>query len=220
MSIDNYGKEPNSGQQITENIWLCADGKYRWVYEMNMLRNPTILLTVWKVMGISFGITFLFVLILGLFKNPGMKDILELAGVFVLIFLVVGVVIGLIAYLIVAGEYGWKYIVLFEMDETSIRHIQMKKQFDKAKAMSLMTALIGAAAGKPGRVGTGLLAAGKQSSTSEFARVKAVIAHRRRNVIKVNETLEHNQVYAADEDFDFVLNYICERVPDNIKIKK
>jgi hypothetical protein len=33
------------------------------------------------------------------------------------------------------------------------------------------------------------------------------------NVIKIREILSNNQVYARDEDFDFVYNYIREHCP-------
>ena len=48
---------------------------------------------------------------------------------------------------------------------------------------------------------------------SEFGKVRSVKACRRRNLIKVNGLLNHNQVYTEKEDFDFVLNYISSRVP-------
>ena len=38
-----------TGEKVTENIYLCPDGAYRWFYQMDMLKNPTILITVWKV---------------------------------------------------------------------------------------------------------------------------------------------------------------------------
>ncbi len=38
------------------NVKLCPDGKYRWCYEVNMLKNPMILFTVFKVLAISFAI--------------------------------------------------------------------------------------------------------------------------------------------------------------------
>ena len=56
------------------------------------------------------------------------------------------------------------------------------------------------------------------SSSSEFSRVKKVKAVRSRHVIYVNQTLEHDQVYAEDPDFDFVLNYICGHVPETTRI--
>lgn len=48
-----------SGKKVTENIYLCPDGKYRWYYEFPMMKNPTLLFTIWKVLGISFGIVYL-----------------------------------------------------------------------------------------------------------------------------------------------------------------
>jgi hypothetical protein len=32
-----------------KDVRLCDDGKYRWVYEMNMITNPTVFLTVFKI---------------------------------------------------------------------------------------------------------------------------------------------------------------------------
>lgn len=44
-------------------VKLYPDGKYRWVYEVPMLKNPTILIDVFKVLGISFGIVWLSIII-------------------------------------------------------------------------------------------------------------------------------------------------------------
>ena len=38
------------------------------------------------------------------------------------------------------------------------------------------------------------------------------------DVIYVNETLEHNQIYVDDADFDFVRNYIIERCRNAKKV--
>ena len=54
------------GEKVTENIWRCPDGVYRWSYEYHMLKNPTILITVWKVLGISIGAVLMLDLLLGL----------------------------------------------------------------------------------------------------------------------------------------------------------
>ena len=53
--------------ELADNrVKLYPDGKYRWVYEVPMLKNPTILIDVFKVLGISFGIVWLFtVLVIG-----------------------------------------------------------------------------------------------------------------------------------------------------------
>ena len=50
--------------ELADNrVKLYPDGKYRWVYEVPMLKNPTILIDVFKVLGISFGIVWLSIII-------------------------------------------------------------------------------------------------------------------------------------------------------------
>lgn len=193
-------------------VRLCDDGKYRWIYEMNMLTNPTIFLTVFKIFfyiilagWLIFG-TFLY-LIHGDFK--GFLDFSEgaliaIAGMAVLTFLGV---------LLLSALYGGKYVVLFEMDEQEIKHIQLPRQVKKAQALSLLTALVGIAAKRPTTVGAGLLASSKTTSTSEYKKVRRVVARRALHLIKVNQLLEKNQIYVPDEDFDFVYEYIKSRCP-------
>lgn len=191
-------------------VRFCDDGKYRWVYEMNMLTNPTIFLTVFKIFfyiilagWLIFG-TFLY-LIHGDFQ--GFLDFSEgaliaIAGMAVLTFLGV---------LLLSALYGGKYVVLFEMDEQEIKHIQLPRQVKKAQALSLLTALVGIAAKRPTTVGAGLLASGKTTSTSEYKKVRRVVARRALHLIKVNQLLEKNQIYVPDEDFDFVYDFIKTR---------
>ena len=122
--------------------------------------------------------------------------------------------LGPIAYIIVACIYGWKYIVLFEMDETGVSHNQMPKQFEKAQGLAWLTTMAGLLTGNFTTAGAGMLASAKSSSTSTFKSVKKVVRQKRYNLIKVNELLEKNQIYAEDADYDFVWNFICARCPD------
>lgn len=191
-------------------VKFCADGKYRWAYEMNLLKNPTIFFTVLKVMMISFGIIWLFGLVVALFQ--GDLDLqyflfwLKFMGILMGVFLVLTV----ISVLITAAILG-KYVVLFEMDEKSVTHIQMPRQVKKAEVIGLITVLVGLAAKSPTAMGAGMLAAAKTKSTSEFENVRRVKGRRRLNLIKVNQLFNKNQVYVADEDFDFVYDYIKSR---------
>ena len=114
------------------------------------------------------------------------------------------------AYLVVAGSYGWKYLVLFEMDEDGVLHRQMKNQFKKAQAMGWIAAVAAAVSGRPGMAGAGMLAATRTSMYSDFRKVRKVKANRAMHTIYVNELLWRNQVYAEDADFDFVLHFIKE----------
>jgi hypothetical protein len=196
-----------------KEVLLCADGKYRWVYEMNMLTNPTIFLTVFKI---YFYIILVGWLVFGFFLYvihgdwPGFWGM----GKAMLVALAVMAVLTALGVLGLAAIYGGKYVVLFEMDEQEIKHIQLPKQFKKAQAVSVLTSLVGIAAKKPTMVGTGMLTAGKNASTSEFKNVRRIKARRRLHLIKVNQLLNKNQIYVPDEDFDFVLEYIRSHCPN------
>ncbi len=207
--------ESIQGQQVTENIYQCPDGKFRWIYELNMLKNPIILLTIWKIFGILILIQIAFSFILALFDG----DVSEWVTGYLLspgILIVPGImlVLSIIAYIIVACIYGWKYIVLFEMDETGVSHNQMPKQVDKAQGLSWLTVMAGAVAGSPTTMGAGLLSMSKTTSNSSFDKVKKIVGKRGLHTIKVNESLEKNQIYAEGTDYDFVWNYITRRCPN------
>ena len=197
---------------MSENIKKCDDGTYRWMYEFNMLTNPIILWTVLKI--------FIFVLlgmwvIFGLFRigdegfvNAFVEETKALKIPAIILF-----GLSIVAYIILACIYGWKYCVLFEMNETGIRHIQMEKQYKKAQAVGWLTACAGVAAGKPGAAGTGLLATTKNEQATEFSKVKRMRVLKTFHTIKLDGLLNHNQIYVEPEDYDFVLEYISKRIP-------
>ena len=200
------------GEPVSENIWLCPDGVYRWVYEYDMLRNPGIMISVWKVLGISFGAVFLFDLIVTLINSAlSPREALQSSGKLFLILAGVFLVLSVVSYIILAALYGWKYQVLFEMTDEQVTHIQMPKQFKKAEAIGWLTAFVGAMAGKPYMVALGSNVAVKDAKTSEFAGVEIVKVRRKRHTIHVDYLLDKNQVYAEDGDFDFVEKFITDR---------
>lgn len=190
-----------------KDVRLCQDGKYRWVYEMSMLKNPTIFLTVFKVFG---GIVIGMFLVFGFFLYvihgdwEGLWEMTKTCGLVLAIFF--GLTI--LGVLLVAAVFRGKYIVLFEMDEKGIAHIQVPEQFKKAQKLGTITAMAGAGGGSLTTAGAGMLAATKNASISVYDRVRKVKPHRRLHVIKVNYLFNRNQIYVHDEDFDFVYNYI------------
>lgn len=198
-------------------VKLYPDGKYRWVYEVPMLKNPTILFDVYKVLGISFGIVWLFnVLLISCEDGLNLRNLWSFTTGF-LILMLVFLVIGYVAYFIVAWSYGWKYIVLFTLDEKEVVHQMMPRQIEKAKVLGALTALIGSVAGKPGVMGAGVLAASRSTSTSVLANVTRLVPRRRLHLIKVNQVLNKNRVFVPDEDFDFVYNFLCQHCPKAMK---
>ena len=196
---------------MTTNIKKGDDGTYRWVYEFRMLRNPIILLTVWKIFALILVGMWLF---FGLFSIGDNGFFGAYAAQAAELALPAAILLGLslVGYFILACIYGFRYCVLFEMNEKGIRHIQMEKQFKKAQALGWLTAMAGLAAGNPGTAGAGLLSSARNEMASEFSKVRRVKVFRRMHTIKLDAPLCHNQVYADGADFDFVLNYINEHV--------
>ena len=123
-----------------------------------------------------------------------------------------------LGYLIYAAAMGWKYCVLFEMDEKGVNHKQVESQAKKAKKIAAATVAAGIASGRFTTVGVGLTAA-RTEMYSEFEKTKTVKAYPRFGLIKVNEPFGHNQVYAEKEDFEFVKNYILAHC-DNLKTNR
>ena len=201
------------GSDVGERVKLYPDGKYRWVYEVPMLTNPSILFDVYKVLGISFFIVWLFGVVV--LCCDGEMTLENLWGSTFGFLVVLGVlcVIGVIAYVIVAWCYGWKYVVLFTMDEREVIHQQMPRQMKKAVVLGALTSLMGLATGKPSMVGAGLLAASKNKLSSTLADVSKLVPRRWMNMIKVNQLLNKNRVYVPDEDFDFVYQFLCQHCP-------
>ena len=204
--------EQIEGQKVTENIYYCSDGKYRWIYELNMLKNPVILMTIWKIFGILILVQIVLSFLLEVFEgdiSTWFTEYLLTPG-----FLIVpGILfaLSLISYVIIGFIYGWQYIVLFEMDHHGVDHIQMPKQFEKAQGLAWLTAMAGLATGNFTTAGSGILAASKNTSSTNFEFVRKVIKKKNFHCIKVNELMEKNQVYAADEDFEFVWEFITQQ---------
>ena len=194
-------------------VILFPDGKYRWVYELNMLKNYSILFDVWKVFGISMIIILILFAIISLFD--GDFDLDAIGGIFIRLGIATMIicVLSIIGYLVYAAISGGKYVVLFIMDEKEVVHQQMPKTIKKGQLIGDLTILAGSLAGRPGVVGTGLLAKSRTSSSSTLADVARLIPCRRMNLIKVNQLFCKNRVYVPDEDFDFVYNFLCEHCP-------
>ena len=185
-------------KEANDHVQLYPDGKYRWVYEVNMLTNYSILFDVWKVLGISMGIIVLLFVVIAIFDGDwdslaGMAPVL---GIVALVMLV----LGLIGYFIYAAISGWKYAVLFIMDEKEVVHQQMPNTVKKGQLIGALTIL--------GTVGTGILAQSRMSMISTLADVERLIPCRRMNLIKVNQRFAKNRIYVNDEDFDFVYNFL------------
>ncbi len=201
------------GKQISAEIVLCEDGKYRWVHEVNLFKNPTIFLLVWKIFFFIVLGMFAFMLIIDAVNGDlDGEAFLSMLKIFGYILLGMTALVG-ISYLLYAAIMGGKYCVMFEMDANGVNHKQMPKQAKKAQILAGLTVVAGLAAGRLSTVGAGLGAA-RTEMYSDFSKTRKVKSYPRRGLIKVNGLLNHNQVYTAKEDFEFVRDYIVAHCPN------
>jgi hypothetical protein len=194
------------------SITKTEEGIFRWVYEVNLYKNPSIIILVGKVLAISLGIVLLFlVALLAIEGDLSLEELgnllLVFGGIAAVLF-----VISIIGYLVYAAVMGGRYCVLFEMDEEGITHTQLASQVKKAKVLAVLVALAGVAAGRPSVSGSGILAGSRFSKRSRWRSVKTVEPLPTRNLINVGEKLHQNQIYVEQEDFDFVLGFIRDHV--------
>lgn len=200
--------QPDYAQEADGTVRLCQDGKYRWVYELNMWKNTAILGTLFKIFGfILLGVW----LLVGI--SSGFYDFGQITLIMLAVFAGICVV-GLLSYGIVALIGGGKYCVLFTMDDTGLVHTQLPRQFKKAQVAGWIAMLAGVLAGNPTAMGAGILAATRNSLVSNFKNVRSIRPDPARNLIKVNGTLKANQVYVDDAQFQFVLDFIRSHCPN------
>ena len=202
---------------VSPGVTLGLDGVLRWVYELNMWRNPTVLITVWKVLLLSALAPALLVAVLAVFDGDGISAAL---GIFWQIFgLLAAVVTGLmlLAYPLVAIINGGKYCVIFEMDASGIRHIQMQSQSQRNQVLAAITLLAGAMSGSAQAAGAGVLAGARKSMYTAFRDVRSVRVIEKRHVIYLASKLAQNQVYAEPADFAFVLQHITAHCKPSVR---
>lgn len=193
-----------------DRVTLCRDGKYRWVYDVNLFTNPTVFFDVVKVMLISMGLVAVFALLIGACTGNITMTSLQGLGTGFVIALAVILALSFVGYLVYAVMVGGKYTVLFILDEKELVHQEYGKTLDKAKLIGELAVIAGAASSRPGTMGMGLTAKTRTSMTTTLSSVRRVVPRRWMHTIKVNERFEKNRVYVKDEDFDFVYNFLLE----------
>ena len=186
---------------------MCNDGKYRWVYELDMYKSPVIIKEVWRAMLVA-GVIVLAILFAINIMDGDLMETLQFVAQAAAILFGIFLVLSIIGYLVFAYIIGGKYCVVFEMDEEGINHKQHDKHVKKSELAGAITVLAGLAGGNLSTVGTGILAASRTSMLTYFDDVKELEILPKEHLICLNETLSRNQVYAEDEDFAFVANYI------------
>jgi hypothetical protein len=173
-----------------------------------MYKSSAIIKEVWRAFLIAGLIVAAMLAVFSLIEGNSLAETVRFVGEVMAILFGIFLVLSILSYLIYAFMVNGKYCVLFEMDEYGINHKQHEKQVKKSQLIGAIATIAGAAAGRPGMAGTGILAAARTSMYTGFDDVKELEFLPKEHLIRVNETLNRNQVYAEEEDFAFVANYI------------
>ena len=79
----------------SKNITMCPDGKYRWVYELDMYKSSVIIKEVWRAMLIAGVIVLAFLFVINIMDNDLMEAlefVAQAAAVLFGIFLVLSII--------------------------------------------------------------------------------------------------------------------------------
>lgn len=202
-----------SNDYTGERVRLCEDGKYRWTYPLDMLKNPSILFVVYKIFGILLSIPLLISIIRAAIDGDWARAWDDSIKIWLIVLAVFAVIIYL-SYLVIVWVYGGKYVVHFTLDEEQLVHEQERAQFQRARKLGIIAMIVGFLTKKPSTVGQGLFMASRDTSTSTLTKVRRIKPRRAWHLIKVNEGLEHNQVYVPKEDYDLVLDFLRQHCPN------
>lgn len=186
------------------------DGSYIWYYELRMFRNPAILFALFKIFA---SIVFVISLIVGLLDSKNLVESLKLIVLFNLYGDLGLLALVLLGYSLYALAMGRKYCVIFEMNDKTISHKQLDKQFKKAEVIAFLTTLVGGLSSSATTAGAGMLAGTRNEMITQFNKVRKISVKRNRGVIYLNQGPSWNQIYVRKEDFDTVLEHILERLP-------
>lgn len=208
LQTDNATFRPENSAR-SDDVLLCGDGTYRWIYEQPMMKSFFLLFEVWRVLLIAGLVPFLITVLV---SDGSFPERLKNAGITFGIVFGILFVLSLPAYWIVTKANNGKYTVLFEMDDREVSHTQIKTE--KAKALAILTSLTGAAAGSATAAGIGMMQTGGGSLTCRYDKVRKLKGVRNKNLIKVHTLLKRNQVYVKNSDFDFVFTYLKEHCPN------
>ena len=99
-------KPMNEGRLISPNIALCEDGKFRWIYEYSLFKNPRLLFLIWKIFFFVMLGVMLFVMIIDAMSNDmDGERLLGTLKIFGIIMLVMTALV-VVSYLIYAAIMG------------------------------------------------------------------------------------------------------------------
>ncbi len=200
-------------ESTSGGIRYCADGKYRWTYDMNLWKDFS---SVWEMVRLFFImalITWLLLFLTGI-GNHGVAGALRQSAVEAGVLFGIFTALTLIAYPCYSLLMGGRYSILFEMDDKELCHTRMEKQVVHEELVDWLDTINEYL--KSDVIGTALdvRTAASTAMISEFEYVKRIKIDTKESRMTLSGIVTRNKVYTAPEDMQFVCRWIREHCPN------
>lgn len=202
LSAQNISR-PRPGQTAhvsPEGIIYCTDGKFRWVYEIDQRKQPTLLLSLmWKLMALG-AIAGLLILIV---RMGGHGHAVFLSGLLLTLALVTaGALAAAAIFAFHLLKTGPMLCLLFTADEYTVSCQRVKGKTDKEKVTHAIAAWVGGQSQPALRF--------HDAAECRFDSVNTIRPDPKHHTIHLGSL----SVLAEDAPFPLVLNYFKRSCPD------
>lgn len=198
--------------EMTQNM-------YSWHHEIDLLKDVSIIMTVWKIFSLCASFPAIVVMLTELYDGSSIIGKLSiLLKMYAIIWGISTALLFISYYLVFVPMHGGKYRIMFEMDDKGIRHIVASRQMKKARKVAFLGVLVGVFSRSPMLAGSSIISGTRKSMYTSFAGVTKIVLYPKKNkIILVEEHIARNMIYTAPEDFVEVSRYIIGRCKSRIK---
>ena len=191
---------------LPEGIFRDDSGAYHWVYHLDMKRNPVPLLMLLKIFACVCGGMAAVIFFLLLLNHNTVAAAFR--GFAIVAFGIGGflLLVTWLAWLIILGIHGSNYTVEHLMTEDRVVHLQTHEEREQGRKVKTAAFVLGMFSNDPGAMG--LATGAREEMTSRYADVKKLVSAPKHDLIKVNNALQHNHIYAYPHQYAFVWDYL------------
>lgn len=197
---------------------VSAGNEHRWLVDVDLWRDTLIPLTVLQVIAVAAAFPAVVLLVVEVLDGDPARGLRTAAQVYGI---AAGVLLALfvVAYPVFVLVKGGRYSVLFEMDATHLRHIEMPRSADRSALLAWVGVLAGLAARDATVMGGNVLALARREMATRFADVRRIVVEPRRHVIRlIARDMTRNVVYTHPEDFERVRDEILARCRSDVQV--
>lgn len=203
-----------------KRVTAKPDQTYIWTYDMNLFKDPSVFITVCKIVVACMLLPYMLVFTLALFEGNLKRDFLALTQPFIYIILFMVILVAFSYYLVYIPLHGNHYIIIYDLTPTTITFIESKKDTKQNEIASSIGVIIGLLAGNPTTAGANLLALSKSEMTTSFDQVTKIIIYKHQHMKLISNDLTRNLICYHKDDQTFVESYIIDKCTKAKVIRK